>query len=167
MEIRNEENQDWSGVQAVNEAAFGAPAEANLVALLREKAHSLISLVAVEESMVVGHIMFSPVVLSGHFKLKIMGLAPMAVLPAYQRKGIGSALVQAGLEHCKEFGFGAVVVLGHPAYYPRFGFSPAINFGISCEYSVPDEAFMLVELLPGFLKGASGKIEYHPAFKNL
>jgi len=165
--IRSEVKQDWLAVKAVHEAAFGSPAEANLVAALRRQAEPFISPVAEKDGKVVGHIMFSPVVLTGHAGRKIMRLAPMAVAPEHQRKGIGSALVRAGLERCKEFGFGAVVVLGHPAFYPRFGFSPAANFGICCEYDVPDEALMLIELLRDFLKGASGKVEYHPAFKDL
>jgi putative acetyltransferase len=93
-----------------------------------------------------------------------MGLAPMAVAPEHQRKGIGSALVRAGLEQCKRLGFGAVVVLGHPAYYPRFGFMSSAHFGIACEYEVPEDVFMVVELQPGFLRGASGKVKYHAAF---
>lgn len=111
--------------------------------------------------------MFSPVSLSGHPGLKIMGLAPMAVLPVNQNKGIGSALVRAGLERCKDLGFGAVVVLGHPKYYPRFGFLPSSHFGIGCEYDAPEEAFMVVELQPGYLRGSSGTIKYHAAFKNV
>ncbi|MDH3444329.1 MAG: N-acetyltransferase, partial [Deltaproteobacteria bacterium] len=94
----------------------------------------------------------------------IMGLAPMAVSPDHQRKGVGSALVRAGLEECKKLGFGAVVVLGHPRFYPRFGFTPAVRFGVGCEYDVPEETFMLMELRPGYLGGASGKIRYHSAF---
>ncbi len=167
VRVRPEEQQDRDGVRAVHAAAFGSSAEAGLADMLRQQAHPVVSLVAVEESTVAGHIMFSPVTLLGHPELKIMGLAPMAVAPGYQRKGIGSALARAGLKRCKELGFGAVVVLGHPEYYPRFGFSPASRFGIGCDYDVPSEAFMLIELQPGLLNGASGKIEYHSAFKSL
>jgi putative acetyltransferase len=110
--------------------------------------------------------MFSPVSLPGRADLKIMGLAPMAVAPEYQRKGIGSALVRAGLEECKHLGFGAVVVLGHPDYYPRFGFAPASRFGIGCDYEVPEDTFMIIELQSGFLRGASGNIKYHEAFNS-
>lgn len=99
--------------------------------------------------------------------LKIMGLAPMAVVPEHQRKGIGSALVHAGLEQCRQLGFGAVVVLGHPDYYPRFGFSSSTCFGIGCEYEVQAEVFMVLELQQRFLAGASGKIKYHGAFKDV
>ncbi len=91
----------------------------------------------------------------------------MAVSPEHQRKGIGSALVQAGLEECKEFGFGAVVVLGHPEYYPRFGFRPSVQFNIGCPYEVPADVFMLLELRPGYLRGASGTVQYHAAFDDV
>jgi len=165
--IRDEEQKDWAAVHDVIVSAFETPAEADLVDALREQAHPVVSLVAVEGGTIVGHIMLSPVSLSGHPGLKIMGLAPMAVAPEYQRKGIGSALVRTGLDRCKQLGFGAVVVLGHPEYYPRFGFSPSTRFGIKCEYEVPEEVFMVIELLPGYLRGASGTIKYHAAFSNL
>jgi putative acetyltransferase len=164
MRIRTEEERDWVAVHAVNVSAFETTAEANLVDALRQEASPVVSLVAEDAGTIVGHIMFSPVSLPGHADLKIMGLAPMAVAPDYQRKGIGSALVRAGLEDCKHLGFGAVVVLGNSEYYPRFGFSPASRFGIGCEYEVPEAAFMVIELRAGFLLGASGKIKYHPAF---
>jgi putative acetyltransferase len=167
MRIRAEEPRDRAAVQAVNEAAFGQPAEARLVAALREQANSIISLVAEDEGAIVGHILFSPVALTGHPELKIMGLAPMAVTPERQRQGIGSGLVRAGLEECGKLGFGAVVVLGHPEYYPRFGFSPAARFGIGCEYDVPEEVFMAMELEPGHLRGVSGTIKYHEAFSSV
>jgi putative acetyltransferase len=167
MLIRAEEKRDWAAVHAVNLSAFEAPTEANLVDLLRGQAQPLVSLIAEDKATIVGHIMFSPVSLSGHPALKIMGLAPMAVAPEHQRKGIGSALVRAGLDQCKQLGFGAVVVLGHSSYYPRFGFSSSARFGISCEYDVPEDVFMVVELQPGFLNGASGKVKYHAAFSDV
>ncbi len=165
--IRIEEEKDWAAVHTLNAAAFETPAEAYLVEALRQQARPVVSLVAEEKLAVVGHIMFSPVKLSGHSELRIMGLAPMAVAPEHQRIGIGSALVRAGLEQCKKLGCGAVVVLGHPEYYPRFGFSPSASFGISCEYDVPEEVFMIIELQPGFLDGVSGKVEYHSAFSSV
>jgi putative acetyltransferase len=165
--IRAEEQRDWAAVHAVNVSAFETPAEANLVDALREQAQPLVSLIAEDNGAIVGHIMFSPVSLSGNTVLKIMGLAPMAVAPEHQRKGIGSALVRAGLEQCKQLGIGAVVVLGHPTYYPRFGFLSSTSFGIGCEYEVPEEVFMVVELEAGFLRSASGKVKYHAAFSNV
>jgi len=164
MLIRAEEEEDRAGVRAVNRAAFDTESEADLVDVLRQRARPVVSLVAEEDGAIVGHIMFSPVSLPGYPELKIMGLAPMAVLPKFQRKGIGSALVRAGLEECLLVGCGAVVVLGHSGYYPRFGFSPSARFSIGCEYDVPEDVFMVLELQPGCLRGVSGKIRYHPAF---
>ncbi|MCG8349015.1 MAG: N-acetyltransferase [Chloroflexales bacterium] len=167
MQIRAETEEDWAAVQAVNESAFEMPAEAKLVAALRAQAQPFISLIAEEDGIIVGHIMFSPVMLPAYPNRKIMGLAPVAVLPEHQRKGIGSALVRAGLEACQRLGFGAVVVLGHPKYYPRFGFAPAVRFDIGCEYEAPEEAFMLIELQPDYLVDASGKVKFHAAFDDL
>jgi len=164
MLIRSEGPNDQVGVHAVNASAFETPAEANLVDLLRKAVYPVISLVAEDDGVIVGHILFSPVSLTGHIDLKIMGLGPIAVAPEHQRKGIGSALVKAGLERCKELSFGAVIVLGHSGYYPRFGFTPSSSYGIICEYEVPQEAFMVLELVPGYLQGATGIIKYHAAF---
>lgn len=167
MLIRDEAKEDQRVVHSLNLSAFGNPGEANLVDALREQAQPVISLVAEEGGEIVGHIMFSPVSLPEHPTLRILGLAPMAVAPARQRSGIGSALVQAGLGRCKQLGSDAVVVLGHPEFYPRFGFLPSVRFGINSEYEVPDEAFMIVELRPGSLQEASGTVKYHAAFANL
>jgi putative acetyltransferase len=164
MLIRAEREKDRAAVHVVNISAFETPLEANLVDALREQAQPVVSLIAEDKGAIVGHIMFSPVSLSGHPGLKMMGLGPMAVAPAQQRKGIGSALVQAGLEQCKQVGFIAAVVLGHPEYYPRFGFSPSTCFGIGSEYEVPDEVFMATELQPEALSGKTGTVKYHAAF---
>jgi putative acetyltransferase len=166
MLVRTEEERDADAVYAVNTAAFETPLEANLVDTLRQKAQPLISFVAEDDGVIVGHILFSPVSLTGHSDVRIMGLGPMAVAPNHQRKGIGSALVRAGLDRCKQLGFGAVVVLGHAEYYPRFGFLPSSRFGMGCEYDVPEEVFMVVELQPGYLHGMAGTIKYHAAFGN-
>lgn len=167
MHIRAEEPTDFIGVHEVNASAFETEAEANLVEVLRRESQSMVSLVAEDKGEIVGHILFSPVTLTDHLELNIMGLAPMAVKPNHQRKGIGSALVRAGLEICKEMGAGAVIVLGHSTYYPRFGFLPAVRFGIYCEYNVPEDVFMLIELQPGYLQGSGGTIKYHPAFSQV
>lgn len=167
MQIRKEKEEDMGGVRRVNESAFDTATEANLVDVLRDQAQPIISLVADERGEIVGHIMFSPVVLSGHPDLKIMALAPMAVLPDHQRKGVGTKLVLAGLEECEKQNFGAVVVLGYPEYYPRFGFVPSSRFGIGCEYEVPEDVFMVKELQEGYLRGATGLISYHAAFSSV
>ncbi|MCC6212108.1 MAG: N-acetyltransferase [Burkholderiales bacterium] len=164
MVVRAEEKGDHAAVHALNVKAFESAAEAKLVDALRERAQPVISLVAEHEQKIIGHIMFSPVSLTGQTNAKIMGLAPMAVAPERQRSGVGSALVQAGLDHCKRLGFGAVVVLGHPEYYPRFGFVPSTRFGIASEYNAPEEAFMVIELRPGYLHGTPGAIRYHAVF---
>lgn len=167
MLIRAEEHNDRAAVHAVNAAAFDTEAEANLVDALRARAQPCISLVAEEHNAVVGHIMFSPITLANRPELRIMGLAPMAVTPSRQRSGVGSALVRAGLEQCRRLGFGAVVVLGHPAFYPRFGFSRADQFGLASEYESPPEAFMAIELAPHYLDDVAGTVKYHEAFGEL
>ncbi len=165
--IRLETEADHRAVHSVNEAAFPSPAEANLVDALRSSGAVVLSLVAEAEGRIVGHILFSPMSLSEPATAKVVGLAPMAVLPSYQRQGIGSALVREGLLRCREAGYGAVVVLGHPEFYPRFGFIPAARFGLRSEYDVPDDVFMVTELIPGALAQASGLIRYDRAFAGL
>jgi putative acetyltransferase len=167
MLIRAEEPQDQAVVYALNAEAFEQPGEARLVDALREQVTPLISLVAEENRELVGHILFSPVSLSGNPDLKIIGLAPMAVVPEHQRSGIGSALVGEGLERCKHLGFTAVVVLGHPNYYPRFGFVPSSGYRIDSEYDVPEAYFMALELQPGALADRPGRVKYHSLFNSL
>jgi putative acetyltransferase len=166
MIIRTEIEKDWQAVYALNRSAFGTESEANLVETLRKRVHPIISLVAEDNKIIVGHILYTPVSLSEYPDIKIMGLAPMGVLPGFQRKGIGSALVRTGLESCKQLGYGAVVVLGHPEYYPRFGFIPSFHFSIGVEYEVPEDVFMIMELQTGYLRGKTGIISYHPAFSD-
>jgi putative acetyltransferase len=165
-EIRRERAADVDAVRAVHVAAFATPAEANLVDALRAGAAPLVSLVACADDAIAGHIMFSPVTVGGEHPA-MMGLAPVAVVPSHQRQGIGAALVREGLAACRRVGAAAVVVLGHAAYYPRFGFVPASRFGLGCEYDVPDDVFMALELDAGSLRGVSGTVRYHPAFANL
>lgn len=163
--IRMEGKKDREGIYKVNAAAFETDAEARLVDTLRESGTTFVSLVAEDEGRIVGHILFTPVELIGaKAPLKLLGLAPMAVLPERQNEGIGSALVREGLNICREGAYDGVVVLGHPDYYPRFGFAPSVRFGITCEYDVPEEVFMAMELRPGGLGQAKGTVRYHPLF---
>ena len=127
----------------------------------------MLSLVAEVHDIGVGHILFSPVSLDGHPAARLMALAPMAVLSAHQRQGIGAAPVHTGLERCREFGADAVVVLGHPSFYPRFGFVSAARIGNRCEYDAPEGAFMCVELVPGRLRGMAGTARFQPAYRGV
>ena len=164
VSIRPERASDHAAVHTVVSAAFGQPAEADLVAALRAVPR-VISLVALDGEALVGHIMFSPLTVEGAgLELMALGLAPLAVAPARQRQGIGSALTFAGLDACRKAGADLVVVLGHPDYYPRFGFAPAHTLGLRCEYDAPPEAFMAQRLRPDAPLGAGGLVRYHPAF---
>lgn len=165
MEIRSEKLEDLEAVRNVNIAAFGRENEANLVDSLRGSA-STFSFVAVQSDRIVGHLFFSLVAVEGKCSrnLSILGLAPVAVLPKYQRQGIGTLLIRQGLKECARSGFQAVVVLGHPDFYPRFGFIPASRKGLGCEYDVPDEAFMVLELESGALQDCSGTVKYRSEF---
>ena len=167
IQIRSETDDDKTAVYDLNAAAFPTETEARLVDALRESASEYISQVAVEDQNVVGHIMFTPVTLDPFEDLRLMGLAPMAVSPSLQRGEIGSELVKTGLLRCTESDVGAVAVLGHPQYYPRFGFRPASRWGIKSEYEVPGEVFMMMELSPGYLQGYQGIIRYDAVFGDI
>ncbi len=163
--VRNEKPEDIAAIREVNEKAFGQPAEANLVDALRANGKVTLSLVAVQDDRVVGHILFSPVAIESEKEtLAAVGLAPMSVLPEFQNQGVGSRLVRAGLDECRKALHESVVVLGHPEYYPRFGFTPASRYGIKSEYDVRDEVFMIMELREGALAGRSGTVKYQPEF---
>jgi len=156
---------DLAAIRDVNLAAFPEAAEADLVEALRSGGKATISLVAVEAGRVVGHILFSPVTMDiNDEKDPVLGLGPMAVLPGSQGQGVGSLLVTTGLDHCRDAGVGCVVVLGHPDFYPRFGFRPARQFGIGSEYDVADKYFMVAELARGALGRVSGTARYEPEF---
>jgi putative acetyltransferase len=166
--VREEAAGDAAAVRRVNSQAFGRPAEADLVEALRRHGAVVLSLVAERAGEVLGHILFSPVAIRGTAGIRpTVSLGPLAVLPGARREGIGSALVRDGLEHLRRGGHGAVVVLGDPAYYSRFGFSPAGAIGLRSEYAASPEAFMAIELVPGTLAGAGGFVTYDPAFRML
>jgi putative acetyltransferase len=163
--IRPETPEDIDSIRFVNEQAFGQEDESKLIEKLRNHGVLTISLVAVQDGEIVGYIAFSPVAVeSGLSSFEAIALAPMAVLPAYQRKGIGSQMVRAGLEECLRLGHEIVVVLGHPDYYPRFGFVLARPKGIDCEFEVPEEAWMILELREGALAGRGGNVKFQPEF---
>ena len=164
--IRPETPEDSTAIRNVNEEAFGSSVEADLVEKLRSRQKYALSLVATDREKVIGHILFSPATIeSESASFEVITLAPMAVLPAYQRQGVGGQLVRAGIEECRNLGHEIVVVLGHPTYYPRFGFVPAKPRGIECEFEVPDEAWMLLELREGALAGRKGTVKFQPEFQ--
>jgi putative acetyltransferase len=166
--IRRERPDDVTAIRIVNERAFGRPAEANLVDALRAHGKATLSLVAEQDAQVVGHILFSPVTIEAdHTVVAGAGLAPMAVLPEQQGRGIGSRLVVAGLAQCRAAGYERAVVLGHPEFYPRFGFIPASRYGLRSEYDVRDEVFMAMELRDGALQGCDGLVKYAPEFSDV
>ena len=168
MRMRIERVEDQDIVREIHLSAFEGVGEANLVDRLRHDTLEYISLVAENSNNeIVGHIMFSPVRIEGSGDIVIMGLAPVSVKPEEQNKGYGSALIKAGLIECLKRNVDAVVLLGHAAYYPRFGFKASTQFDMTCEYDVPPECFMVLELKPASLDTVSGIVRYHPAFKEL
>lgn len=165
MIVRAEYAADCEAIRAVNVRAFGRENEGRLVDALRASAHFIpeLSLVAVDEGRVVGHILFSRIhIRTPDRVVPALALAPMAVLPERHHQGIGSALVQRGLEECRRLGHQIVVVVGHPRYYPRFGFSSARAKGLEAPF--PDPVFMVQELTPGAFDGVAGTVEYPLAF---
>jgi len=148
-------------IREVNRRAFGQEQEGAIVDALRANGAAQLSLVASLDGRIVGHILYSPVQVGD---VVGAGLGPMAVLPDYQRRGIGSRLVEAGIQRLEEQGCPFVVVVGHPAFYPRFGFEPASRRGIACEWSVPDDVFMVRVLDAGRMGGSSGVVRYRPEF---
>lgn len=173
MRVRDEEPGDWEAVRSLHTAAFRGDAEARLVDTLRECATPVVSLVAENnEGTICGHILFSPVSVGGSLEPLRLGLAPLGVLPAYQRKGIGSRLVVAGIERCRRLGGAGVVVVGSPAFYGRFGFLPAEQaFGLRCRFTAT-ASFQAVELEPRGLwascrDSALVDVEYHSVFDEL
>ena len=162
--IRPETPADFPVVFEVNRRAFGRDAEAVLVDALRDGGYVEVSLVAEVAGEVVGHILFSRLpIRAAAGTVGAVSLAPMAVLPGHQRKGVGSGLVRAGLEACRAGGHGIAVVLGHPAFYPRFGFAPELAERLESPFG-GGEAWMAVELVPGALAGVEGRVEYPPPF---
>jgi putative acetyltransferase len=165
MTIRPERAADTPEVRRVHELAFGQPLEADLVDRLREACADALSLVA-EDHVVVGHILFTPVIVQSAARRVLgMGLAPMAVLPDRQRQGIGSQLVTRGLDILRERGCPFVVVVGHPEYYPRFGFERASTHGLASQWNgMPDAAFMVLVLNARAMADVSGVATYRDEF---
>ncbi|NIO10636.1 MAG: GNAT family N-acetyltransferase, partial [Deltaproteobacteria bacterium] len=163
--VLHERPEDARAIRFVLEEVFGQSTEADLIDALRRRGALILSLVALREDEVVGHIAFSPVTIeSAESSFDAIGLGPMAVLPAYQGKGIGSELVRMGLKLCRQAGHEIVVVVGHPAFYGKFGFVSTRHRGLHCEFDVPADAFMVMELRQGALAGRGGLVKYQPEF---
>lgn len=176
IEVREELPDDVAAIRDVNRRAFGQDQEGNIVDALRSNGAALLSLVAILNGEVVGHIMYSPATIGdatgaadyvSGAALTGAALGPMAVVPEHQRHGIGSKLIEAGTQKLRDAGCPFVIVLGHANYYPRFGFKPASTYGVKCEWDVPDDVFMLLVLDQSKMQGRSGLANYRHEFSTV
>ncbi|RXT53118.1 hypothetical protein B6S44_20540 [Bosea sp. Tri-44] len=161
--IRAATSADAQAIAMLNRAAFGGEDEVGIVERLRRDGLVAVELVAEQSGAIIGHILLSwlPTMMDGR-AVKALALAPMAVLPGLQKQGVGGRLIAAALDGAKAVGGEAVIVLGHPDYYPRFGFSAALARNLASPFT--GEAFMALELVPGALAGERGSVSYPAAF---
>ena len=164
--IRTENPQDSADIRKIHELAFGREEEADIVDKVREDCPDLLSLLALDDGKPVGHILFSPASIFGNSDtIWGMALAPMAVLPERQNEGIGSALVRAGIDWLESPSCPFIIVLGHPEYYPRFGFKPAEKMGVKSQWNgLPEGVFMILILDHEQMEGFKGTAKYRPEF---
>jgi putative acetyltransferase len=165
LTIRQETTADFSGIRTVVQAAFGRKGESDLVDGLRRSGALILSAVALSDDRIVGHVAFSSLTIDE--SRLALALAPVAVMPDCQRRGVGSALIRWSLEECQRLGHEVVIVLGDPSYYCRFGFTPCLEFGIVCPFPVPPEHFMVLELSPGAASRCLGTVRCPPEFESL
>ncbi len=168
--IVEEQPDDVPGIRKVNLAAFNSPGEAKIIDQLRDNCQIFISLVAKREDKVIGHILFTPVqiITPDQRALTGMGLAPLAVMPEFHGRGIGTALCREGIERISMLGYPFVVVLGHSGYYPKFGFKPAKQYNITCSFEdVPEEAFMIQVFDAEIMKTVTGTAYYRQEFNEI
>ncbi|MGI9544238.1 MAG: GNAT family N-acetyltransferase [Cyclobacteriaceae bacterium] len=169
-DIRSETPEDYTLIDTINDEAFGQPDEGLLIRALRKRSDFIpdLSLVAWVKGNPIGHVLFTPIEIhSGEKSFGSLALAPMAVRPQYQKKGVGTALVAAGIEKARQLGFKSIIVLGHPKYYPRFGFRPASLWSIKAPFEVSDDAFMALELTKEGLEGIHGTVAYPEEFQEV
>ncbi len=166
MIIRKETKEDYKSIYEVNKKAFNQNDESELIQRIRTSKYFIaeLSLVAEENGKIIGHILFSKIKIIGEKEYESLSLAPMSVLPKFQKQGIGEKLVKKGLKKAKNLGFDSVIVIGHKDYYPRFGFEKASKWNIKCSFEVPDDAFMAFELKVGALENKSGTVQFPKEF---
>lgn len=167
LSVRPETSEDHEAIRDVNMRAFGRPVEALIVERVRSTSAFLpeLSLVAEQDGRIVGHVLFSEAVIEGVAeRWTVLALGPVAVIPERQRQGVGSLMIETGLKWSAELGYRAVLLIGHPGYYPRFGFVPAKAHEIEPRFSVPDDVFMVRLLRLDGLEGVQGAFAFPPAF---
>lgn len=166
MMIRNETKTDIQEIRRLNNLVFTGSVEGTIVDAIRDRCPDALSLVAVEGAQIIGHIFFSPVAINGMKVIEAMGLGPMAVLPEYQRKGIGKALITKGIQELGKAWCTVVVVLGHAEYYPKFGFAPASRYGLKSQWEeIPDDVFMVIILNIEKIGMIGGIVRYRTEFE--
>ena len=164
LDIREERSDDIAAIRDLNNRAFSQTQEANIVDALRANRAVLLSLVATLDGEVVGHILYSPASIGD---IAGAALGPMAVLPRHHREGIGSKLVEAGNQRIGDAGWPFIIVLGHAHFYPRFGFRPASTHGVTCDWDVPDDVFMIRVLDEQRMQSVTGRARYRDEFSTL
>lgn len=170
--IRKETNEDFNETELVVKKAFenaeySDQSEHLLVDKLRKSDAFIteLSLVAEVNHEIVGHSLLTKLKIKNSDKeYESLALAPVSILPEYQKQGLGSQLIEESLKIARELGYTSVIVLGHHEYYPKFGFKPASAYGIKAPFEVPNESFMAVELRDGSLENVRGTVVYPPAF---
>jgi len=167
--IRKEEEKDHKQIYEVNKLAFQQENEGKLIEKIRNTENFIpeLSIVAEIDNRIVGHILFSKIKIVGKSVYESLALAPMAVIPEFQKKGIGSELVKKGIKMAKKLGFDSIIVIGHKEYYPKFGFQRASKWNIKCPFEVPDEVFMAIELTEKAFEGKAGTVEYPDEFNEV
>ncbi|MBX3412858.1 MAG: N-acetyltransferase [Pirellulales bacterium] len=166
MIVRAENPADRSAIYELHRQAFGGEDESRLVDSLRAHGYHRVSLVAEEAEQIVGHVLYSAIeIITPDARLPVLALAPVAVLPEWQNRRIGTRLIEQGLDQCRAGGHTIVLVVGHPPYYPRFGFSAELARQLACDYA--GEAFMALELVPHAMRGLTGRVQYSPPFGDL
>lgn len=170
LSFAQETEEDIAAIRELVTVAFDRKSEAELIEAIRNSPNFIpqLSIVAKENGHVVGHILFSPIVIEAQTKtFPALALAPLAVTPIRQRQGIGSQLVKVGLSKCRELNHCIIVVLGDPQYYQRFGFQTASKFAIQAPFSVSDEVFMVREIQPSALRDIKGIVRYPQYFEEV